>query len=483
MTTVLQIANKQLTSEELISFLTRSHLLPQVLKEVIIEQAIASIDYTPDELYAFCQKLQELNQTPVNSQPNLETFAVHQLKIHKFQKANWSDKVESYFLSQKPRLERAAFSLIQIPDGGIAQEIYFRLTENEQSFAELAKQYSQGLEAQNGGWVGTLKLCHLHPKLAEILRSSQPGEISPLLYLDKMFIIVRLEQFIPAQLNEQIRQELLQELFDNWLKEQVIQYKDSVCIDNLSDAASVVENPENMPSKLAETNPESGAADISQTLPNMPETNSLLNLELEKPKTRYISLFSQLQKTKFTVVVFLGLLIGGFGGFYLSSHNLPLSYATLRPAAPKTNTSFYTAVNLATKAANLTQVAQSPAQWEQVAQSWKSAIALLKSLPKNHPHYTVASQKINEYERNLHYVHKYTHNKFRLAVNHATTAANLTQTASKSEDWKVVSKHWQGAIALMKSVQSTSPQYSVAKQKTIEYQHNLNYAQGNILNY
>ncbi len=33
MTTVLQIANKQMTSEELIVFLTRSHLLPQVIRD------------------------------------------------------------------------------------------------------------------------------------------------------------------------------------------------------------------------------------------------------------------------------------------------------------------------------------------------------------------------------------------------------------------------------------------------------------------
>ncbi|MDZ8053587.1 MAG: peptidylprolyl isomerase [Aulosira sp. ZfuVER01] len=482
MTTVLQIANKQLTGEELISCLNRSHLLPQVLREVIIEQAIASIDYTLDELHSFCQQLQQANQTQVNFQHDLEASVVRQLKIHKFQKANWGDRVESYFLSQKHRLERASFSLIQISDGRMAQEIYFRLTENEHSFAELAKQYSQGLEAQNGGWVGTLKLSYLHPKLSEILRTSQPGEISPIVYLEKMFFIVRLEQFIPAQLNAQMRQELLQEMFDNWLQEQIIQYKDAVCLDTFSESHIVVQNTEELPSKSAETKLEFGKNAILNTVPNLPEANFLGNLKSEKPKTRSISLFYQSQKTKFAAALLLCLLIGGFGGFYLSTHNLPLSYATLVPAVSKTNT-FHTAINLATQAANLSQIAQSLAEWEQVTQTWKSAIALLKSLPKTHPHYTLAAHKINEYERNLNYAHQYTQNRFHLAVNYATTAANLTQAASKSEDWKVVIKHWQGAIALMKSVQLNSPKYSVAKQKTIEYQHNLNYAQANILNH
>ncbi len=452
--------------------------MPQVIREVIIEQAIASIDYSPDELHSVCQKLQQAHKNQFNSQLDLEAIAVRQLKIHKFQKAQWGHKIESYFLSQKSHLERASFSLIQLSDAGLAQEIYFRLTENEQTFADLAKQYSQGAEAQNDGWIGTLKLSHLHPKLAEVLRTSQPGKISPLLYLENMFIIVRLEQFLPAQLNQQTRQELLQELFETWLQEQILQYKDSVCLETLSESPTFVQTPEKISDKLAEAKSELGEAAIPQIVPNLPKSKLIIDLPTNKVKIHSISLFSQAKKTKFAVASFLCLLIGGLGSFYLSTLNLPLSFATLAPAVSKTNT-FHKAMNLATQAANLTQVAQSPAEWEQVAQSWKSAIALLKELPKTHPRYTLAVQKINEYERNLNYVHKYTQNRFRLAVNHATTAANLTQTASQHEDWQVVIQHWQSAIAFMKSIQPSSPQYSLAQQKTIEYQHNLNYAQFN----
>ncbi|WP_445627396.1 hypothetical protein [Nostoc sp. DSM 114167] len=71
--------------------------------------------------------------------------------------------------------------------------------------------------------------------------------------------------------------------------------------------------------------------------------------------------------------------------------------------------------------------------------------------------------------------------RFREAVNQAINAANLTQSAKSPDEWKTVVSHWKGAIALMKTVPSSSPNYVVAQQKSKEYQINLNYAEKNSL--
>ncbi|MEH2213528.1 hypothetical protein [Nostoc sp.] len=68
---------------------------------------------------------------------------------------------------------------------------------------------------------------------------------------------------------------------------------------------------------------------------------------------------------------------------------------------------------------------------------------------------------------------------FREAVNKATSAAKLTQLAKSPDEWKTVVSQWQAAIALMKTVQSSSPNYLVAQQKIKEYQKNINYAEKN----
>jgi hypothetical protein len=202
------------------------------------------------------------------------------------------------------------------------------------------------------------------------------------------------------------------------------------------------------------------------------------NYESSEIVDQYINNYQKWKNTKLVTASFLCLVSGGLVGFYLSdlSH---LSHAALTVGASETNDAFHDAVNHATKAATLTQSAKTPSQWQRVSQSWINAIALLNSLPENHPQYTLANEKIKEYERNLNYSRKNSensHNDFRIAVNHATNAANLTQTASSSKEWETVIEHWQSAITLMKTVKPNSPNYFVAQQKTIEYQRNLNYA-------
>jgi hypothetical protein len=65
---------------------------------------------------------------------------------------------------------------------------------------------------------------------------------------------------------------------------------------------------------------------------------------------------------------------------------------------------------------------------------------------------------------------------FREAVNTAMSAAILTQSAKSKDDWNKVASQWQEAIALIKGVPASSPNYAVAQKKVVEYQLNLDYA-------
>lgn len=235
MTTVLKVGERTITAEEIIPLLAGYQLLQPLLRELIIDQAIALISCTPEEktqaIQQFLQQHQITNEaaqiawlkqhhmTPAQ----LEALAMRGLLVEKFKQATWGHKLESYFLGRKSQLDRAIYSLIRTQDPGIAQELYFRIQEGEQSFADLAREYSQGPEAQTGGLIGPVELSTPHPALAQILRLSQPGQLSPPTRLGEWFLIVRLEKFIPAQLDTPMCQRLLNECFTNWLSEQLNQ--------------------------------------------------------------------------------------------------------------------------------------------------------------------------------------------------------------------------------------------------------------------
>jgi hypothetical protein len=64
---------------------------------------------------------------------------------------------------------------------------------------------------------------------------------------------------------------------------------------------------------------------------------------------------------------------------------------------------FREAVNAALKAANLTQTALTKKDWQVVSQYWIGAIDLMKTVPPDSPHYSLAQHKIMEYSSNLVY--------------------------------------------------------------------------------
>ncbi|WP_414578330.1 peptidylprolyl isomerase [Anabaena sp. CCY 9402-a] len=204
-----RLCQQTITAPELISLLAGYQMLPQLYRELLIDQAIASIECTPEEI----------EQAKQEDPQQIETLATRKLRLEKFKLATWGHKVESYFLTQKAQLDQVTYSLLRTRDMALAQELYFRIKAKEQSFAEIARQYSQGPEAQTGGLIGPTPLTQPHPQLATKLRASQPGQLLPPTRLGEWIVIVRLEQIVHGKLDDSTRKKLLNKLFQEWLQE------------------------------------------------------------------------------------------------------------------------------------------------------------------------------------------------------------------------------------------------------------------------
>lgn len=235
MSVFLQIGEQKITESELFPLLAQYQMLPQLAKEIIIEQAIADIECTTEEQtmarQKFCQQYQISTEEQMQgwlkqylmTPAQLEHLILREPKLEKFKQTTWEAQLESYFLKCKGKLDQIVYSLIRTKDPGIAQELYFRIQEQETSFAELAKKYSQGPEAQTGGLIGPVELNVPHPQIAQMLGSSKPGQLCPPARVGDWLVIVRLEKYISAQLDQPMRQRLLDELFKNWLASQLQQ--------------------------------------------------------------------------------------------------------------------------------------------------------------------------------------------------------------------------------------------------------------------
>jgi parvulin-like peptidyl-prolyl isomerase len=227
----MQIGNFQLPMTELLPLLTRYQILPRVLLDLeinlAIDEAIAAISCSEAEEIVAIQQFYDRHQLTSDDRvqewldrqcldfQQLEEIAIRHFKIDKFKWGTWGIKLESYFLQRKEQLDKAIYSLIRTTDYGVAQEIYFRLIDGEQTFAEVAAIYSQGAESLVGGLLGTA-----HPIINELISTHSIGQICRPTKLDQWYVVVRLEQLIPARLDPEMYQRLLDELFKTWVQEQ-----------------------------------------------------------------------------------------------------------------------------------------------------------------------------------------------------------------------------------------------------------------------
>ncbi len=230
MAAVLKIGQEVLDAPALIAKLRAHQLMPQLVQEIIIDRAIASIDCDPQAaMQAFCSKRglfsQEQQQAWCQQQQQqpeqMVAAAVREQKIATFQAQTWGEQIESYFLQRKSQLDRVRYSLIRTQDASLAQEIYFRLNDDGAPFSELAAEYSEGQEAKTGGLVGPVELSIPHPVLARMLMVSKPGQLWAPTQIGEWLVIARLEQFLPAQFDETMRGRLLAEQFQAWLQQQI----------------------------------------------------------------------------------------------------------------------------------------------------------------------------------------------------------------------------------------------------------------------
>ena len=229
MNLALQIGDSQIPCDRVLQQLHESQLLPQLLREILIDETIDRvaaeyrIDLTPSQEEFDRLSAQVATIAPFQGMNSEQLMAItnRTLKLYKFKQAGWGHKVSSYFEAVRDRLERVSYSILLVEDGAIAQELFFRIQSAENSFAELALKYSQDETAQRGGTIGSMLLSEVNPAIAAVLNTLKPGELSTLFQLDRFYGFMRLNDTIEPELDENMHQALLDELFENWIQLQI----------------------------------------------------------------------------------------------------------------------------------------------------------------------------------------------------------------------------------------------------------------------
>ena len=214
--------NRLLRQQGLCLAVAEAAILDQICQAIALppeeEQRLAEL-YLSNQGVDSEQERQAWLQRKGWQENDLIYFASKRHRLELFKQRVFEQEVEIRFLERKLDLDQVTYSLLRVEDQLLAEELYHRLADDGADWAELAQAHSQGPERGSGGRIGPVPLTQAHPAVSERLRTNPIGEVIGPFWLVNIWVLLRLEAWDPAPLDELMRQQLREELFEQWLEE------------------------------------------------------------------------------------------------------------------------------------------------------------------------------------------------------------------------------------------------------------------------
>ncbi|MCY7275015.1 MAG: peptidylprolyl isomerase, partial [Phormidesmis sp. CAN_BIN44] len=142
-------------------------------------------------------------------------------KIEKLKSVIADAKLQEYFIERKVFLDRVVLSRIIVENQELADELKIQIQEGA-SFEELAQEHSIADDRISNGMMGPVSRGTMPDTIRAAIDSAEPGDLVGPIEVEQRWALFRVEQVIPATLdNQQLRQTLQNELFERWLAEKI----------------------------------------------------------------------------------------------------------------------------------------------------------------------------------------------------------------------------------------------------------------------
>lgn len=208
----------------------------KVLQKKVIEKAARErgLTVTPEEIQVVGDQLRREKRLEkaadtiawladqMISVEDLEAGICVRLLTQKLAEHLFSKEVEKVFVQNKLQFDQIIFYQIVVAKPQLAQELFYQIQEGEISFFDAAHLYDIDENRRHlCGCEGKVYRWGLKPDIAVAVFSAQPGEVIRPIQTDRGYHLCLVEKFLPAELTPQRYQEILHNLFNEWLSNEV----------------------------------------------------------------------------------------------------------------------------------------------------------------------------------------------------------------------------------------------------------------------
>lgn len=229
-----------ISTSDIIHSLKLSCQIPDVVEKIASATIIVNtaqelgITVTPEELQQEGDDLR-LAKKLVKAKDTWTWLEKHHLSVNEFEElvhknvlsrklANhlFSEQVEKFFYQHQLDYVAAVTYEVILPDRDLALELFYALEEGEISFPEIARLYIPEPEVRRTyGYQGMQHRKDFRPEIAAAVFAASPPQAIKPITTSKGVYLIWVEEIIQPQLNDQLRQKIITELFDAWLQQQI----------------------------------------------------------------------------------------------------------------------------------------------------------------------------------------------------------------------------------------------------------------------
>jgi parvulin-like peptidyl-prolyl isomerase len=153
---------------------------------------------------------------------DLEAGIRDRLLAQKLAQHLFSKEVEKVFVQNKLQFDQIILYQIVVANRQLAQELFYQIQEGEISFFDAAHLYDIDENRRHlCGCEGKVYRWGLKPDIAVAVFSAQPGEVIRPIETERGYHLFLVEKFLPAELTPQRYQEILHNMFNEWLSNEV----------------------------------------------------------------------------------------------------------------------------------------------------------------------------------------------------------------------------------------------------------------------
>lgn len=153
---------------------------------------------------------------------DLEAGICDRLLAQKLAEHLFAKEVEKNFVQNKLQFDQIIFYQIIVSNLQLAREIFYEIQEGEISFFDAAHLYDIDENRRHlCGCEGKVYRWGLKPDLAVAVFGAKPGEVIRPIETEEGYHLCMVEKFIPAELTPERYQEILHNMFNEWLANEV----------------------------------------------------------------------------------------------------------------------------------------------------------------------------------------------------------------------------------------------------------------------